>query len=58
MTERDVKYNAFVENDKENNRGRLVNGCEELCYLLKNPKVTGFFETQSERSAFLCNNTI
>ena len=43
MTERDVKYNAFVENDKENNRGRLVNGCEELCYLLKNPKVNRIF---------------
>ena len=43
MTERDVKYNAFVENDKENNRGRLVNGCEELRYLLKNPKVNRIF---------------
>ena len=37
MTERDIKYNAFVENDILNNRARLVNGCEELEFLLKHP---------------------
>ena len=43
MTEREKKYAAFVENDMLNNRGRIVNGCEELRYLLKNPKVNSIF---------------
>lgn len=37
MTEREIKYNAFVENDKMNNLGRLVNGCNELRYMLTHP---------------------
>ncbi|MBQ2901194.1 MAG: phenylacetate--CoA ligase family protein [Agathobacter sp.] len=43
MNERDVKYNAFVESDEKNNRGRLVNSCAELGYLLKNPTVNEIF---------------
>lgn len=38
MTEREIKFNAFVENDKENNLGRLVNGCDELRYMLAHPE--------------------
>lgn len=38
MTERETKYNAFVENDKANNLGRLVNGCDELRYMLAHPE--------------------
>lgn len=43
MTERDKKYVQFVENDILHNRGRSVNGCMELRYLLKNPKVNSIF---------------
>lgn len=35
---RDEKYNAFLKDDIENNRGRLVNCCEELEYLLAHPE--------------------
>ena len=38
MTEREKKYNAFVEFDKENNHGRLVNSCDELRYMLAHPE--------------------
>lgn len=34
---RDEKYEAFVKDDVENNRGRLVSCCEELEYLLAHP---------------------
>lgn len=44
MTERERKYEAFVKDDKERNRGRLVNCCEELSYLLRNPEVSQIFE--------------
>lgn len=37
MNERDFKYQAFVEDDLKNNRGRLVNCCDELEYLLSHP---------------------
>lgn len=43
MTERDKKYAQFIENDILHNRGRIVNGCMELRYLLKNPKVNTIF---------------
>lgn len=38
MTDREIKYNAFVALDKETNLGRLVNGCDELRYLLQHPE--------------------
>lgn len=37
--DRDEKYKAFVEDDLKNNRGRLVNCCDELDYLLEHPEV-------------------
>lgn len=37
MTEQEIKYNAFVKDDAANNRGRLVNCCDELNYFLENP---------------------
>lgn len=40
---RDEKYAAFVKDDIENNRGRLTNCCEELAYLLANPKANEVF---------------
>lgn len=43
MSERDEKYRAFIEDDLRNNRGRLVNACEELSYLLANPKANEVF---------------
>ena len=39
MTERDVKYAAFKEDDIKNNRGRLVNSCDEISCLLENPHI-------------------
>ncbi len=39
MTERDVKYAAFVEDDIKNNRGRLVNCCDEISCLLGEPQI-------------------
>ncbi len=44
MTERDRKYEAFVKYDRENNKGQLVNCCEELSYLLKHPKISRILE--------------
>ncbi len=35
---REEKYMAFVKDDIENNRGRLVSCCEEIDYLLAHPK--------------------
>lgn len=43
MTEREVKYAEFVRDDLENNRGRLVNCCDELSYLINNPECTEIF---------------
>lgn len=36
---RDEKFKAYYLDDIENNRGRLVNSCDELNFLLKNPKI-------------------
>lgn len=44
MTERDIKFNEFVKDDLKNNKGRLVNACEELSFLLENPKANSVFE--------------
>lgn len=41
--ERDLKYNAFVKDDEENNNGRLVNCCNELTFLLNNPQLNTIF---------------
>lgn len=38
MSEQEIKYAAFVEQDRESNLGRLVNGCDELRYLLQHPE--------------------
>lgn len=38
MNDRDTKFRAYVEDDKKNNRGRLVDSCEELEYLLEHPQ--------------------
>lgn len=35
---RDQKYQAYVEDDKKNNRGRLTNCCDEISFFLSNPK--------------------
>lgn len=37
MTEREEKYMAFVKDDMENNRGRLLDYCEEINYLFSHP---------------------
>lgn len=39
MTERNVKYAAFKEDDIKNNRGRLINCCDEISCLLENPNI-------------------
>lgn len=36
--EREIKYEAYVKDDIENNKGRLVNCCEEIDYLIANPE--------------------
>lgn len=36
---RDEKYEAYVKDDIANNRGRLLNACDELDYLLQHPDV-------------------
>lgn len=46
MTERDKKYEAFVQADIRDNRGRLVNCCKEIEYLLNHP---GSVEIFTER---------
>ena len=38
MTEREMKYNAFVRDDIASNRGRIVNSIAELDYLIANPQ--------------------
>lgn len=38
MSERDKKYQDFFEDDMKNNRGRIVNNCEEIKFLLSNPR--------------------
>ena len=43
MTERDIKYQKFVKDDLENNRGRLLNCCNEISYLLSNPGAIHIF---------------
>lgn len=48
MTERDIKYNAFVVSDTQNNLGRLVNGCAELKYLLDHPEANKVFAKHYE----------
>lgn len=40
---RDEKYTKFVEEDTKNNKGRLVNSCDELRYLLANPDANEIF---------------
>lgn len=41
--DRDVKYQAFVKKDLEENCGRLVNSCDELEYLLAHPDANSIF---------------
>ena len=43
MKERDAKYEAFVKEDIENNRGRLLNCCNEIEYLLAHPSNAKIF---------------
>ncbi|WP_225748733.1 hypothetical protein [Paraeggerthella sp. Marseille-Q4926] len=43
-SDRDIKYDAFVRDDLENNRGRLVNCCDELSFLLSHPDEARIFE--------------
>jgi len=37
MNDRDIKYNAFVEDDIKNNRGRIVNSMKEIEFLIQHP---------------------
>lgn len=46
-SERDVKYEAFVRDDIENNRGRLVNCCEELEFFLAHPDANRIITTRN-----------
>lgn len=48
MTEQEIKYAAFVELDEQTNLGRLVNGCNELRYLLNNPEANKVFSKHYE----------
>lgn len=48
MTEQEVKYAAFVELDEQTNLGRLVNGCDEIRYLLNNPEANKVFSKHYE----------
>lgn len=43
MTEREIKYEAFVKDDIANNRGRLINCMAELDYLLAHPEACEIF---------------
>lgn len=43
MNDRESKYMAFVEDDRKRNKGRLVNACEELTFLLQNPQANIVF---------------
>lgn len=38
MKERNEKYEMFVKQDMENNRGRIINCCNEISYLLAHPE--------------------
>ena len=46
MTERDIKFQAFVEDDNANNFGRIVNACNESLFLFEHPEVSRLFEKQ------------
>lgn len=46
MTERDIKFQAFVEDDNANNFGRIVNACNESLFLFEHPEVSDLFEKQ------------
>ena len=46
MTERDIKFQAFVEDDNANNFGRIVNACNESLFLFEHPEVSQIFEKQ------------
>lgn len=48
MNEQERKYSAFVEYDERTNHGRLVNGCDELRYLLTNPGINSVFTKHQE----------
>lgn len=48
MNEQEKKYSAFVEYDERTNLGRLVNGCNELRYLLNNPEANIMFAKNQE----------
>ena len=41
--EREEKYRIFVEDDIANNRGRIVNCCDEISFLLENPDINEIF---------------
>lgn len=43
MISRDEKYKVFLKDDIVNNRGRLVNCCDELEYLLEHPEANLIF---------------
>jgi len=43
MTEREIKFKAFVKDDMETNRGRIVNCCDEIKFLLNHPKANEIF---------------
>ncbi|MBR0150926.1 MAG: hypothetical protein IJP89_06155 [Synergistaceae bacterium] len=43
MTEREIKYEAFVRDDIANNRGRMVNAMAEVEYLLAHPEACEIF---------------
>ena len=47
MTEQERKYAAFVEDDLQNNRGRLVNCCEELQIMLQNLAIASIVAERS-----------
>ena len=38
MTEREQKYDAFLKDDLNNNRGRIINNFNEIAYLIGNPE--------------------
>lgn len=44
QSERDIKFQAFIDDDLKNNRGRLLNCCEEIDFLLSNPKTARIFQ--------------
>ena len=43
MNDRNEKYAEYVKQDEMNNCGRLLNACDELSFLLQNPKVNNIF---------------